>query len=93
MNLQMYSMHDAATGIFHKPIYQTTEKEALRTFSTTVNQPGSPMFNFPEHYDMYYLGEYDDNTGLMNCLPTPKFIAKAIQFRKEKEPIVQAVTQ
>jgi len=86
MILKMYSIRDAKAGIFHKPFYQVTHGEAERSFRTTCSEKQSMMWQYPEDFDLYYVGEYNDNEGTMKPLDTPQHILKAIAcVKKEKD--------
>lgn len=79
MQLKIYSIRDAKGQIFHTPFYQRTHGEAERNFRTVANDQKSNIAQFPEDYDLYYIGEYDDQTGKIESLPTPQHIIKAVQ--------------
>lgn len=81
MVLKMYSVRDAKGEIFHPPHYLRSHGEAERTFHQLVKDEKSMISKFPEDYDLYYLGDYDDNTGKITPLDTPTHIAKAVQFQ------------
>lgn len=80
MRLKVYSIHDQKTGIFNRPFYNHTHGEAERNFSELVRDDKSTISKHPEDYDLYFLGEYDDNAGVFEPLETPHHIVKAIQF-------------
>lgn len=76
----MYSIRDAKAEVYNSPFYQKTHGEAERNFRQLIHDEKSMVAKYPEDYDLYYLGEYDDNTGLIKALDTPQHVAKAIQF-------------
>lgn len=84
MILKAYSVRDAKSEIFGPPFYKHMHGEAERDFQTLVNDEKSTVFNFPEDYDLYYLGDYDNNKGLFKSLDTPQHMVKAVQLRKKK---------
>ena len=79
MILKAYTVRDSKSEAFMKPFFNTTHGEAERNFRTAVNDPQSTMSKFPEDFDLYYLGTYDDNTGLLEPRDTPEHMIKAIQ--------------
>jgi len=81
---KMYSVRDAKSEIFHPPFFQKTHGEAERTFHKLCNDEKSSMFIYPEDYDLYYVGEYDDNTGKLAPLDTPQHVQKAVQMKTPK---------
>lgn len=90
MVLRVYSIRDAKAEVFNTPFYQKTHGEAERNFRTLVNDGKSTVNQFPEDFDLYYLGQYDDNEGKFECLDTPQHVIKAIQLKDEK-PSLSAV--
>lgn len=86
MILKIFSIRDAKTEVYNAPFYQKTMGEAERNFHTTVNDSKTTISQYPEDYDLYYLGEYDDNTGQFKALDTPQHVMKAVDVTK-KEPL------
>jgi len=85
MQLKMYSIRDSKSEIFNRPFFKNTEGEALRDFETGVKDPSTMLHNHPEDFDLFYLGVYDDNTGKMESLPTPKHVIKAVNCLKVEQ--------
>lgn len=81
METQVYSIYDAKTKVFSKPFHALTEGEAERSFQQVVNDDRSNLFQFPEDYDLYYIGRYDDQTGLFKCLASPEHRVKAVTVK------------
>lgn len=84
MQLKIYSIRDSKGLIYNTPFYQRTHGEAERNFSTVANDTKSTIAQYPEDYDLYYLGDYDDQTGKITSLDTPQHIQKAAHCIKEK---------
>lgn len=85
MILKVYSIRDAKAEVFNTPFFQKTHGEAERSFRQLCNDEKSTVATFPEDYDLYYLGEYDDNTGKMSSLDTPQHVIKAVQCVKSEQ--------
>ena len=79
MNLKIYSIKDAKAEYFTQPFFKKTHGEAERDFTTLCRDEKSQINQFPEDYDLWYLGDYDDNSGKMSPLDTPQHIIKAVQ--------------
>lgn len=80
MQLKIYSLRDSKSEIFNVPFYKLTHGEAERDFRSLVNDEKSMVHKYPEDYDLYYLGEYDDNSGKMTSLDSPMHLVKAVQL-------------
>ena len=74
----MFSIHDSKGEIFNPPFFKSTHGEAERDFQTASQDDQSMISKYPEDFDLYYLGEYDDQTGKFKALPTPQHIIKAV---------------
>lgn len=82
MNLKMYSIRDSKGEIYMQPMFQKTHGEAERTFKQLANDDKTTICKFPEDYDLYYLGEYNDQTGKISSLDTPQHIIKAANLKQ-----------
>lgn len=80
MNLKVFSVRDSKAGVYNTPFFQHQIGEAERTFRKLVNDNQSMISQFPDDYDLYYLGDYDDQTGVINALQTPQHIVKAVNL-------------
>lgn len=78
MQLKMYSIRDVKTLVFKPPFVKHTHGEAERDFKSLVNDQQSMVNKYPEDFDLYYLGVYDDNSGKFEALDTPQHITKAV---------------
>lgn len=84
-----FSIRDSKSEIFHLPYFCATPGEAERNFRQVVNDPQGQINKFPEDYDLYYIGQYDDNTGKFAPLDTPEHIIKAINCIHQRPVEVQ----
>lgn len=80
----IFACRDAATEHFLPPMNARAEGEATRAFEQAVKNPETMMYKNPEHFDLYYLGTWDDNSGKYETLDSPRHVAKAIQFSQPK---------
>ena len=78
MTKKMYSIFDSKAQVYNPPFFNLTHGEAERNFSQLVSDPKSTLFLYPKDFDLYYLGEYDDNTGKFNPCP-PTHMCSAVQ--------------
>jgi hypothetical protein len=80
MLLKVYAVRDAKAEFYSQPFYKRTHGEAERDFSVLVNDQKSTVHPFPQDYDLFWLGDYEDKTGIMSPPETPLHIAKAIDL-------------
>lgn len=77
MQLKMFAIRDSKAEFYNQPFFQKTHGEAERNFRALTKDDKSMIAKYPEDYDLYYLGEYDDQTGTMSPLVTPQHVLKA----------------
>lgn len=67
MRYQIVSIRDRAADTFSTPIYVPTIGQAVRSFGDEINRasPDNNLYNHPEDFDLYHLGEYDDSNGVI----------------------------
>lgn len=85
MILKMFSIRDTKGEIFNPPYFAKTHGEAERQFKTLTNDSKSTINQYPEDFDLYYLGDYDDQTGKLKSLDTPQHLIKAALVNTDKK--------
>lgn len=75
--LKIYSVRDSKGEVFNTPFFQKTHGEAERSFQHLCKDEKSMVSQYPDDYDLWYLGEYDDSTGTIIPLSTPQHMLKA----------------
>ena len=65
MKLELYSVKDTVAGVWIAPLAMRTRGEALRWFADMANNPKSQFGAHPADYDLFYVGYFDDNTGVI----------------------------
>lgn len=73
MKMQMYALKDNKTGCFMTPFPGFNDVDAIRLFECRYNdelrlRPSAPMAMFIGDYDLYAVGEYDDETGVFDSV-------------------------
>lgn len=92
MILKAFSVYDQKAKVFHKPFFNATHGEAERNFQTAVNDDKTQFYMYPEDFDLYYIGEYDDNKGVFTSLKSPDHVCKAVSVKKDL-PLKEAPVQ
>ena len=83
MKLPMYSYRDRLVG-FGKPILDISDQTAIRGFSMQVNNPNG-MENFsPKDYELYRIGTFDADTGIVTPEEIPILIVDALSVIGDK---------
>lgn len=81
----IYSIRDNKTSHFMRPIADTAEVNVKRDFALVVNNmTDSQIYHYPEDYDLYQLGEFDEQSGTISGFTAPVFICSAVSLKKQK---------
>lgn len=71
------SVFDSAAGCYSPPSFMQSRGVALRSFMDVVSKSDTPFNSHPEHYSLFFLGEFDQVTASFSLVDTPECIAKA----------------
>lgn len=82
MQLKIYTIRDQKAECFNTPFFQKSHGEAERAFTQLVNDDKSMVHQYPDDFDLYYVGTYDDNTGVIQSLDTPQHMMKAVNAKR-----------
>lgn len=83
MILKMYTVRDSKSEIYNAPFFQKTHGEAERSFRQMCNDEKTMPAKYPEDFDLWYLGEYDDNNGKIETIDTPQHVIKGVECVKK----------
>lgn len=84
MKAKLYSYRDNLVG-FGPVMVENNEQTAVRGFSFAVNNASGMMGFAPKDYDLYYLGEFDTDSGLVLPAPVPSLVVNGTTVFGEKE--------
>lgn len=70
------SVSDRAVGAFMRPFFAPSRAAAQRAFSDEVNRSGSEMYSHPEDYELHFLAEWDEATGMFEQAGVPEVIVR-----------------
>ena len=87
MKLVLCTVKDRAADAYGRPMFVPSVGVAIRSFSDEVNRQDADnqLFNHPDDFDLYELGEFDDNTGLFALHEQPKLLSLGKQVKITKE--------
>lgn len=77
MLLKVYTIRDSKAEVYNTPFFQKTHGEAERSFNQLLRDEKSMVNKYPEDYDLYFIGNWDDQEGTFTPCDTPQHIAKA----------------
>ena len=72
MILKIFSVFDTAVGAYASPMFLHSRAQAVRAFTDAIADPSTNICKHPQDFTLFYLGEYDDQTGYFTSLDTPE---------------------
>jgi len=63
----VFSVRDVKAGAFSLPFYQVNEGVAIRSFIAACKDMQGEIAKFPEDYELFKLGTWDDESGKFDC--------------------------
>lgn len=73
------SVQDRASGVFNRPFFVPHRNIAVRDFTDEVNRVAADnqLNKHPDDFDLYLLGQFDDNTGTFTSEGSPVVLVRA----------------
>lgn len=63
MKINIYTIFDSVSKTYNKPFYQSNDDTACRAFTNAINDSESQLSLNPSDFTLYYLAEFDDESG------------------------------
>lgn len=89
MKVIAFSVYDNKVKVYHTPFFQHHREEAKRMVQKMVNTTDSNIANYPQDFELYELGVFDDDSGKIE-FTTPQHVCKCNSLKKsEGENLLQ----
>jgi len=85
MKTNVYSLFDVKAAVYGTPFFMQNDSMALRSFSDLVNDRNTMVFNHPEDFTLFGIGEFDDQS----CIIEPKKLWVVSTAAALKKPEMQ----
>lgn len=80
--LKIYTLLDNKVEAYNQPMFFNDDAQVKDALSSYINSDESPEIN-PVDYDLFYLGEFDNQTGKFNTLDAPKHLINLRTLKKD----------
>lgn len=64
--MRIYTVYDEKSEEYSPPFFTLNDKLAKRTINESAKGNGSMLGQYPEDYKLYYIGMFDNATGVMS---------------------------
>jgi hypothetical protein len=91
---KVVSILDVKASVYMPPQFVVSTGVAIRGFSDAINNSQNPsdLYNHPEDFTMFELGEYDDASAVFNLHQKPKLLAKGSDLSEKVQlPSLSAI--
>ena len=83
MKTYMYVIFDSKAEFYNKPFFMVNDQVAMRTAHTMRADPNIDIFNHPEDFTMFKIGEYDDLTAYVKTYEKFEVICRFHELQHE----------
>lgn len=74
---RLYAIYDRVALSYGPPLTYVNDGEAIRDMHSIVSNPSSGLYhNYPSDYDVYYIGNYDNESGMLTPSVPPQLVVK-----------------
>lgn len=82
MQYKIYEIYDSGIERYLQPFYARAKGEAIRSIQELVNDPSHQFCKHAEHYTLFEVGEFDDETGSIQMYTAKECVANFIALKK-----------
>jgi hypothetical protein len=84
MRQLIFAVRDIQVGSFNRPFYAPSKGAAIRSFNDEVNRDSADnvMFHHSQDFELYFLGEFDDESGqFVDLVFPPSLLMRAFDSK------------
>lgn len=85
MQTKIFALKDTKIGQYHNPFVQASEVTAIRGLEQALKNPDNQIAQYPSDFDLYEIGEFNLETGILIPRVSPKFIISALSLSGGKQ--------
>lgn len=84
MKSKLFSLRDQKVGSYERPFTAPTTAAVLRELQEQVVKGQGDFGRFPGDFDLYEVGEWEHETGIVHAYNAPKHVTSLIAFSVNK---------
>jgi len=86
MKTKMYTVLDTKAVAFLSPWFASTHALAFRNCEKACRNPESPFRQFPADFNLFCIGEFDDELGVVVPYSLVENLGNFVQFQPQVDP-------
>lgn len=90
MKSKIFCLRDQKIGIYDRPFPAPTKEAVFRQLADDVTSGKGDLAKYPGDFDVYEIGMYDSETGVMTGYPAPQHLTSCLAFKLDN---VQTLNQ
>lgn len=91
MKLKVIAVRDSPADAYMPPSFVHNTGQAIREFGDICKDPNHQFSKHPEDYELFYLGEWDDQDGTFDLVEHPRSLARGADFNQVQEKYLSPV--
>jgi hypothetical protein len=87
MRYLVVSVYDRVAQLYAVPNFVLSKGSTIRAFADQINKPdeNNQLYQHPDDFDLYYLGEFDDEQAVFSITMQPEVLARGAHLKINKE--------
>lgn len=82
----MFTVYDSKTGVYSQPNFLINKGAALRAWAEVANDKSSNIGKYPADHTFFLIGQWDDETGMVEMYGAKENLGTAIEFVRDTDP-------
>lgn len=88
--MKIFTVYDSKAAAYLLPFYSENQQTAIRSFEGAVNDPDHQFNKFPQDFNLFELGSWNQSTAKFKLHKAPVHLGLAIEYKTN--PIAQNIS-
>lgn len=84
LKIKLFTVYDSKAESYDPPFFAKTTAEGMRSFEIGCNSPQTAMYQAPEDFTFFEIGEFELATGEIHPYKNLKNLGMATNFKKQQ---------
>lgn len=81
--MRCYAIYDKLSESYGTPFFAKNVNIAKRMFAQLVRDGESWVYKWPADFDLYYIGDYAEDQGILQGNDRPIYIANGLSYKED----------